>query len=73
MTKDEKTSELVRLAVQTLKTHAAPMALNEPAVITAYYAIFNGPAIWKPGDRPTQVMLAPMVKMKARFKRSFVN
>jgi hypothetical protein len=71
VTKDEKTLELVRRAVEIFKIHVAPVTLNEPASITAYYAVFNSPAIWKPGTRTPQEMLAPAVKMSARFKRSF--
>jgi hypothetical protein len=71
VTKDEKISESVRRAVETFKLHAAPVMLNEPAAITAYYAVFNSPAIWKPGTRTPQEMFAPAVKMTARFKRSF--
>ncbi len=71
VTKDEKTSDLIQRAVETFKIHAAPATLSDPASIQAYYAVFNSPAIWKPGTRTPQEMLAPAVKMSVRFKRSF--
>jgi len=71
VTKDQKTSVLVRRAVETFKIHVAPVTLNEPAAFATYYAVFNSPAFWKPGNRTPQETLAPAVKMTARFKRSF--
>ena len=71
MTKDEKTLDLIRQAVETFKIHAAPATLKEPASIQAYYAFFNSPAIWKPGNRTPQETLAPAAKPTTRFKRSF--
>ena len=71
--KTEKTLELIRRAVETLKIHAAPVTLNEPASVTAYYAVFDSPVIWKPGTRTPQEIPGPAVKLSARFKRSFGN
>jgi hypothetical protein len=71
VTKSEKTSDLVNRAVETFKTHPAPATINEPAALAVYYAIFDGPATWKPGVRTPQEMLPPEVKTKVRFKRSF--
>ncbi len=71
VTKDEKTSDLIQRAVETFKIHAAPAMLNDPAAIQAYYAVFDSPAIWKPGNRTPQETLVPAAKMTTRFKRSF--
>ena len=71
MTKNEKTSELIEQAVETLKVHTPPTTFKEPAAITAYYAIFNTPPVWKPGIRIPQEVDAPAAKKPARFKRSF--
>jgi len=73
MKKDEEKSELVRLAVEAFKIHAAPQAFKEAAAITAYYAFFNNPAFWKAGIRAPHETDVPAVKMSARFKRSFGN
>jgi len=71
VTKDEKISELVQRALETFKTHPAPGALQEPAAISAYYAVFNSPARWKPGIRTPQEIPSLAVKKTLRFKRSF--
>ena len=73
VTKDEKTSELIRIAVKTLKNHAAPATLNEPASIKAYYAALETPVEWKPGTRTPLEIVLPGTKMKSRFRGSYQN
>ncbi len=68
VTKDEKTNELVRRAVETFKIHGSPTGMHDGMAISAYYAVFNSLATWKPGTRIPQEIRDPSVKKTARFK-----
>jgi len=73
VTKDEKTNELVRRAVEAFKIQGSPIGMHDESAISAYYAVFNRPATWKPGTRTPQEIRDPSVKKAARSKRSFGN
>jgi hypothetical protein len=68
VTKDEKTLELVQRAVAHLKILPPPLGVTEASSIKAYYAIFDGPARWKPGIRTPLEEVTPPKKSNRSFK-----
>jgi hypothetical protein len=68
VTKDEKILELVQRAVAHLKNLPPPTSITDAVSIKRYYAIFDGPARWKPGVRTPQEALAPARKLNLSFK-----
>jgi len=68
VTKDEKTLQLVNLAVTALKNLPPPVGIVEPVATKEYYAIFDGPVRWKAGIRTPQEVLTLTRKPGLGFK-----